>query len=240
MCLGQGVVHQGAGHELAIFVVDQFFPHGLAQALGNAAVDLSVHQQRVDDVTAIVDGNVLVDLYFTGFSVHFNRANVTAEGESEVGGLEEVSGFHAGLKAGGNVAGGVGGHHEFAERNGFFAALRVQAAAADGDVGGFRAEQVSGESGHLGFEFLGGHISSGAADGGSTTAKSTNPVGHGHGVAVDNVDVIRINAQFVSNELGERGFFPLAVRRCAGEQRDFAGGFDAHGAALPASGRRSG
>src|SRR5947209_9084355 len=197
MCFGQSIVHQRAGHELAIFVVDQFFPHGLAQPLGNAALDLSVHQQRIDDVAAVVDGNVLVDLYFTGFRVHFNRANVTAEGEGEVGRLEEVSGLHAGLKAGGNVAGGVGGHHEFTERNGLLAALGAQAAAADGDIGSFRTEQVRGQRGHLGLELLGSQVSSGAADGGSTTAKSTNPVRHGHGVAVDDVDVVGIDAELI-------------------------------------------
>src|SRR2546426_438546 len=154
MCFGQSIVHQRAGHELAIFVVDQFFPHGLAQPLGNAALDLSVHQQRIDDVAAVVDGNVLVDLYFTGFRVHFTRANVTAEGEGEVGRLEEVS--------------------------------------------------------------------------------------DGHGVAVDDVDVVGIDAELIGNELGEGGFFPLAVRRCAGEQRNFSGGLNAYRPALPTSCGRGG
>ncbi len=47
---------------MAVVVVDGLFVKGLAETLHDAAMDLPVHQQRVDDVAAIVHGHVAQDL----------------------------------------------------------------------------------------------------------------------------------------------------------------------------------
>src|SRR5256885_6686827 len=111
----KSVVHQRAGEELAVVVVDQFFPHGLAQTLSNTSVNLSIDQHGIDYVAAIVHGDVLVNLDFTGFGVHFHGANVTSEWECKIRGLKEVGGFHAGLESWRNVASGISREDEVAE-----------------------------------------------------------------------------------------------------------------------------
>jgi len=54
MRLGHSVIHQRAGQELPILIVDHFLKQRLRQALGNATVHLSIHDERIDDVAAIV------------------------------------------------------------------------------------------------------------------------------------------------------------------------------------------
>ena len=56
------VVHQLAGDELAVVVIDGLLPERLAEALRDAAVHLPVDDQRVDDVAAIVHRDVALDL----------------------------------------------------------------------------------------------------------------------------------------------------------------------------------
>jgi len=72
MCLGKRVIHQRAVHDLAFVVVDQLFPHSLAHALSYSAMNLAVHQHRVDHVSTIVDRDVFVDFDFAGLGVHFH------------------------------------------------------------------------------------------------------------------------------------------------------------------------
>src|ERR1019366_6043073 len=64
--LGDGVIHQLTGDELAVVVVDGLFVEGLSEALHDAAVDLSIDQQRVDDVAAIVHGHIAQNLDLAG------------------------------------------------------------------------------------------------------------------------------------------------------------------------------
>ena len=56
--LGNRVVAQRAGQQLAVVVVDRAFVERLGHALGDAAVDLAIDDQRVDDVADIVDRDV--------------------------------------------------------------------------------------------------------------------------------------------------------------------------------------
>src|SRR5690242_15977121 len=235
--LGHGIIHQRTGDGLAIFVVDHLFIQSLAQALGDAALHLAIHQQGVDDVAAVVHGHVFLDLRFASFGVHLDRAHVRAEGEGEIGGLEEVSGFHARLETRRNAAGGVSGEDQFAPGHGLLViALDTHAAVGNLNLVGLGAQQVRRKSGNLGFQFLNGIVDGGAADGGAAATKGADSVRHSQGIAVDNGDVLRADAELVSHQLGEGGFLALTVRGSAGEHGDFAGGFYAHSAALPAAG----
>src|SRR5215475_13109898 len=49
---------------------------------------LSLDEQRIDDVSAVVDGDELRQLRLAGFLVEFDDAHMRAEREREVGGLE--------------------------------------------------------------------------------------------------------------------------------------------------------
>src|SRR4029077_8307310 len=53
------VIDHRAGLQLTgVFVVDDLFVQGLRDALRDAAVDLTLDDHRIDDVAAVVDGDV--------------------------------------------------------------------------------------------------------------------------------------------------------------------------------------
>src|SRR5205807_9209098 len=117
-------------------------PHSLAEALGNASVNLSVDQHGINYVAAVVHSDILIDLDFTGFSVNLDGANVTTEGESEIRRLEEMRGFHAWLKSRRNVASRIGREDEVTERDGLLSPVGGESPAADCDISRFHAQQV--------------------------------------------------------------------------------------------------
>ena len=53
-----GVVHERAGQQLAVVVVDRLLQQRLADALHHAAMDLALDQQRIDDGAEIVDRGI--------------------------------------------------------------------------------------------------------------------------------------------------------------------------------------
>src|SRR6266850_7141337 len=85
------------------------------------------------------------------------------------------------------------------------------------------------------FQLFNGYQNRGAAHGRRTTAESSDAVLHNRSVAVDYGYIIDVHAQFVRRNLRKRRFLTLAVRRSAGEDRDFPGGLDADGCALPST-----
>jgi hypothetical protein len=54
---------------------------------------------------------------------------------------------------------------------------------------------------------------------------------------VNDGHIVEVNAEFIRRDLRKRSFLPLPMRRRAGENRDFAGGFDTHSRAFPTAGR---
>src|SRR5438034_7120917 len=74
------VVEQRAGLELAgLVVVDDLFVKRLRDRLRDAAVDLAVDDERVDDVSAVVDRHVLLELSVARLSVDLDHRDVRAE-----------------------------------------------------------------------------------------------------------------------------------------------------------------
>src|SRR2546430_1898625 len=76
---GEEVGRQVAGQQLAVLVVDDAFIERLGKPLGDGAVELTVHNHRVDHRPAVVDGNVTEDLHRAGFRVHLDVGEVSAE-----------------------------------------------------------------------------------------------------------------------------------------------------------------
>lgn len=60
---GQGVIHPGGGHRLAVFIINHFFVQGPATALGCATHHLALDQERVQGFAHILGHNQLMDLY---------------------------------------------------------------------------------------------------------------------------------------------------------------------------------
>jgi hypothetical protein len=63
---------------LAVAVVDDFFAERLARTLGDAALDLALGQERVDDGAAIVDDGIAVDRDRPGVGIDLDLADMAA------------------------------------------------------------------------------------------------------------------------------------------------------------------
>ena len=80
-----GVVHVGAGQQLAaLLVVDRILEQRLADALGDAAMDLALDDHRVDDVAEIVDRDEVHDLDDAGVGIDLDLADMRAGRIGEV------------------------------------------------------------------------------------------------------------------------------------------------------------
>src|SRR6185437_1355391 len=72
----------------------------LADPLGDAAMDLTLEEQRVDDDAAVVDGGVALDLDLAGLGIDLELADMAAIGEIGRGRRESSHGFEADAERG--------------------------------------------------------------------------------------------------------------------------------------------
>ena len=71
---GQSVIHQVAGEKLAILVINRLLRTGLAPCLGQFPLDLSIDEQRIDDLTAVIHGDVFLYFDLAGLRLDFHYA----------------------------------------------------------------------------------------------------------------------------------------------------------------------
>src|SRR3712207_2059735 len=87
---GNQVVHHCAGHQVAILIIDSLLVEGLPYSLGYAAVQLAVHDGRIDHRPAVVYRHVLWDRNHPGLRVHLDDADVRPVGPGEVRWVEDM------------------------------------------------------------------------------------------------------------------------------------------------------
>src|SRR5580692_9777719 len=97
-----GVIHVRAGHQLPLVVIDGVLEQRLADALGDAAMDLALDDHRIDHGAEIVDRGPGSDLGIAGFGIDLDLADMAAGREGEIGRIVERALLEAGL----NFAGG--------------------------------------------------------------------------------------------------------------------------------------
>src|SRR5260370_11934452 len=78
-----GVVHERAAHELAAAVVGATLEQRLADALGEAAVDLALDDHRIDDGADVVDAPETDDLHAAGVRIDLELTDMRAVAEGE-------------------------------------------------------------------------------------------------------------------------------------------------------------
>ena len=79
----QRVIQQRAGQQLTgVAIVDAILAQCLAEPVGNAAMDLAMHDQRIDRAPDIIDGVVAHDFDDAGVGVDLDLADVAAIGET--------------------------------------------------------------------------------------------------------------------------------------------------------------
>ena len=94
---GHRVVHERARQQLAAGVIQGVFQQRLADALGDAALNLALDDHRVDHAADVVDGGEVDHLHDAGFGVDFDLGDVAAAGEGEVLGIVEGGFVQAGF-----------------------------------------------------------------------------------------------------------------------------------------------
>ncbi len=96
----QGIVHEAAGDQLAgRRVVDRVLEQRLADALRDAAMDLTRRHHRIEERAEIVDRHEALDLDLAGLAVDLDLADVAAVREGLRRGLEVSLLVEAGLHA---------------------------------------------------------------------------------------------------------------------------------------------
>src|SRR5260370_36456160 len=111
------VVHETTTLDIAVFVVVDQLHEGDGQAFGQAAVDLTFHNHRVDDVTAIVHCHEAPNLYLSGTFVDVHHANVSPEREREVRWIVIIDGFEPSFETSRNIR--VSSESDFLDALGF-------------------------------------------------------------------------------------------------------------------------
>src|SRR6202048_5034822 len=70
------VIGQARAHELTVFVVDHLFVERSTNALRDTAVNLTVHDHRIDDAAAIFRDHIFVDLHKTGGGIDLDGSQM--------------------------------------------------------------------------------------------------------------------------------------------------------------------
>src|SRR5262249_34454122 len=91
------IVHERAADELAAAVVGARLERRLADALGDAAVDLALDDHRIDDGADVVDAPEPDDLDAAGVRIDLELADMRAIAEGEAGRIVDRGLLQAGL-----------------------------------------------------------------------------------------------------------------------------------------------
>ena len=233
------VVHERSGHQLAVVVVDRFFDHRLADALRQAAVDLSFDDQRVDQIAGIVDGDQLQQLRLAGLAIDLEHRDVAAERIGVVRRLEERFVAEARLDARRQRHGHIGVAGDRRERFRLGRrALDADHAVLEDDVVFAGFEHRRGELRHLLLHLAAGEMQRRAGDRLRAAAEGADALLHDAGVAVQDRDVLDRHAELIGQHLRERRLVALAVRRRAGRRGNAAVALDRDLAVFPSAGRQ--
>src|SRR5262249_47216480 len=91
---------QFATEELPIVVIHSSLIECLSQSLGHAAVYLSVNQQWIDDIPAVVHSYVAENANLTSFPINFCHRDMCAERKGKIGRFPEIRCLQSRLLAG--------------------------------------------------------------------------------------------------------------------------------------------
>ncbi len=92
------VVHVGPAQQLpGVAIVYRVFQHGLAQPLGNTAMNLTLYDHRIDQRAEIVDSDEIDDRHHASVGVDLQFTDVAARGVGEVRRIEKTVRFEAGF-----------------------------------------------------------------------------------------------------------------------------------------------
>src|SRR5213596_726085 len=211
------VVHEGSGKQLpAVLIVDRLLVQGLADALRNAALDLSFDDYVIDDPADVVATDDASEPDLAGLRIDLDFAGLGAVGP-------------------GRRRGGLGSGD--AER--LFRLARRELGQPDGAVGAGNPEGpiaildvARGRLERLRRKLLAARNGLAARGHHGRAAHESRARSHAAyairevGVALNDMDFLNGDSQYFGEQLGIRGFQPLPHRLRAGERRERAIGAD--------------
>ena len=225
--------------KLTLVAVHRLLDHRLPDPLRQAAVNLSFHDQRVDQIAGVVDRHQLQQLRLASLAIDFEHRDVAAERIGVVGRLEERFVAEARLEILGQRHRHVGKRGDVGERlRRCRRAFHRDGAVLEDEIVGIRLEQLRGELRHLRLDLAAREVQRRAADGLRSAAERADALFDDRGVAVLNRHVLERHAELIGQHLPERRLVALTVRRGAGGGGDAPVTLDGHPPVLPSPGRK--
>ena len=236
MCPRQRVVHKRAAEHLAAFVVDDFLEEGLAQSLNDTAVELTLDQQRVDDVSAVVDSDVAFDFDFTCVGGNFYDRDMRSERIGEVRRFEEVRFGHPRFQTFGQIHAHVRSGRDVghAERIVRVALDEIHVVIHD-YVLRVRLQEMRGDLVRLLSDLLHRDVQGSATDRHCAASEGADSVLDDFRISVDDLDVVDVDTETIREHLCERCLLALSMRGDAGQYGDLPCWVDTDGTAFPAA-----
>ena len=225
---GQGVVHERAGQELPALRIDpDLFQQRLADALGDAAVQLAGIEHRVDHPPGVRNSGVAHDLDDARVGIDLHLADL--RGARPVPVFRGEPGLRAepGLETGRQGRRLHRGMRDVGERHRPVGSCHREAGIGIGDVGLGRFEQVGGDALALVDHLVGGEADRRPGDRRRARIERPPAVDHEIGIALDEADIARRDAEAFAQDLPEDRRVALAVVDRSGHQREPARGVDA-------------
>src|SRR5207302_1978251 len=200
----------------AVLIVDRLLIQGLADALRDAALDLSFDDHVIDDAADVVATDEARELDLSGLGIEFDLANLGAVGPGRRRGRLGRRYAERLLRL---------ARRELSEPDGAVGAGNPEGAVAILDVARRRLERLRGK-------LLAARNSLAARRHDRRAAHESGARSHAAdavrqvGVALNDMDFPKRDPQYFGDELRVRGFQPLPHRLRAGKHRDRAIGAD--------------
>src|SRR5581483_12070641 len=187
--------------ELAI-VICGALAERLSQPLHHPAVQLPVHDHRIDHRADVVDGPVTQDLDGAGIAIQLDFADMHAIREGEIRRIVERVLVEARLElAEWVVVRHVGRTRYGIETHAPVGASHAERAVAKLEIALGRLQQMSSDALAL-RDYLGpGRLQRRAADRDRARAERAGADGHGSGIAFDHADALERHAELASDDL---------------------------------------
>ena len=224
------VIHKGPTQELSALVVLKLFAQRGADALRDAAVDLTVHEQGIDHGSAVVRDPVAGDAHHARVAIHLDGGHVHARRERPVLRLVDVARLEPRLRARRQALAAVCLARDLGDAqaaSGHAAHAVVAVLHLDVGLGGL--EQMRGDASELLLQDARG-FEHGAArhDRAATAGRAVAAVRAALGVAEDDADVLVRQPEDVGRHLGQRRANALADLDDAARDRRVTRRIDAH------------
>ena len=220
----QAVIHERSGQELArLGIVGDLLHERLADALGEAAVNLPFQEQRIENRSEIVDHDVTQKYRRSGFRIDFHLGDMAAVGEVDRAGTKRGDFVEAGFQVLRQKRGVVGcrGHGGNIHR---------PVGSGDGEDAVFERDVVFGGLQHVGrySRTLGDYLVRRARH--RRPCESGRPRGEGSSAEADHVSIacdvthaFRGDPEAAAKDLGKGGGMTLPMVDRAGDQRNGPG-----------------